>query len=121
LGPSYVNLASSHWIIENSVQENPPMLNLGVQLISVSCVVYWSSTSCCFIHDVNRLLYTKILVAWHGKIGENKYKFTKFQPENYGFDDLYTKDFSQTKSPKFARFLNQKISNFQIFMISSSR
>jgi hypothetical protein len=51
--------------------------------------------------------YTKILVAWHGEIRENKDKFTKFQAEKYGFDDL-TKDFSQNKSPKFARFLKPK-------------
>ncbi len=123
-GPSYINLASSHWIIENSAQENPSCSTWESNtLISVSCVVYWSSTSCCFY-----MMLTLSLSLVHQDfscIGMVKFERTRINSPNFnlknGFEDLYIKDFSPNKSPKFARFWNQKIPNCQIFMISSNR
>lgn len=83
---------------------------------SNECIMCWSSTRCLFLDDGNALLYTKILVAWHGKIRENKDKFHQISTWKIGFRwSIYTKDFSPNKSPKFARFLkpkNSKSSNF---------
>jgi hypothetical protein len=49
LGPSYVNLASSHWIIEKFGARKIPHAQLESPTHKcIMCVVYWSSTSCCF-------------------------------------------------------------------------